>query len=642
MFEAYSIAVKISLVNHVSSALSGMTRDFAKTELQASQLQKRLDSIKAGLKGGIIATGAGLAIASMFKPAIDDAMKFERAMLRLKDIGGMSPYFLKQIRGEALSGQYKGIGATEAIDLFRDLHAAFGNAKDAHDFLPLFAGVARVTQGKYGKSAVSGEADVKALGQVAERRFGTKSPAAMESVLDLAMKMQNASGGAVTPTDLRAFMARLGAMQLGMSNDGIMKMWALMQEQGGSKAGTALNSAFQNLVNGRGTEGSGYMLRKIGWVDDQVNQKHLKDIYGDNWSKHLNKVTANSLVNVDAAKKDYVGWIESNGLPLISKYLDKENITDPSKRLSETTSILAQALSNRLGADSTALIATQLPRILKDFNLAVNSPGVRESIASYDQSPMARFQKLSADYDTALINLGLGAYPILIPMVNRLATVLMSFNEYATKNPETVKAIAKGLLGLSAALIGFGTLTLVVNGIKALGLALSFPSIGGAAGIRGIAAAIGSTSASGTLLFGLAALGLAVGGMALILNKIAPNDGLDEKNHPGMRFLRHGPGGGNGEWVKDLSVSQEHAGQHLVRTGRWNRWENNDGTPTDTVRPGQSMMVTIHNQTKLDGKVIAENTTKHQVKAASKPASGISTFDPSQMLMSPNYNIGNN
>lgn len=637
MFEAYSVAVRISLVNHVSSALMGLARDFKATDAQASALQKRIESIKTGLKGGIIATGAGLALAGMFKPAIDDAMKFERAMLRLKDIGGMSPVFLNQIRGEALSGKYKGIAATETIDLFRDLHAAFGNAKDAHEFLPIFAGVARVTQGKYGKSAISGEADVKALGQVAERRFGTKSPAAMESVLDLAMKMQNASGGAVTPTDLRAFMARLGAMQMGMSNDGIMKMWALMQEQGGSKAGTALNSALQNLVNGRGTEGSGYVLRKIGWVDEAVNQKHLKDIYGQSWSKHVNKVTANSLVNADEAKKDYVGWIESNGLPLISKYLDQQGITDPSKRLSETTSLLAQALSNRLGADSSALIATQLPRILKDYNLADNSAGAKASIASYDESPMAKFQKLSADYETAMINLGLAALPVLIPMVNRLASVFKSFNEYANKNPENVKTIAKGLLGLSAALVGFGTLAVVVNGFKALSLVLGFPSIGGAAGIKGIAAAIGSAGATGTLLFGLAALGLAVGAMAYGLTAIGGDNIHDEKNHPGMKFIRHGRGAGNGEWVVDSTVSQEHAGQHLVRTGRWNRWEPN----IQTVKSGKDhpdFNVTV--VSKINDREIARAVTKVQVKEGSRPQSGIGGFDTTQMAPTPSLSYG--
>ena len=474
MFDAYKIGVSIHLTNHVSAALASIGKDAAKTEAQVALLQKRLDSIKTGLKGGLLAAGAGFALAAMFKPAIDDALKFERAMLRLKDIGGITPKVVMQVRDDALRGKYKGIDATESVDLVRDLHAAFGDAKEALEFMPLFAGMARVTQGKYGKSAVAGEEDVRALAKVAERRGGTKSPAAMEAAMDLSMKMMNASGGAVTPKDLLAFMARMGAMGNAMSNNGILKMWALMQEQGGSKAGTALNSAMQNLVNGRGTEGSGNVLRKLGWVDEAKNEEGLKSLYGANWSKHLNKVTANSLKNVDGAKEDMVGWVQSTGLPLIEKYLDKKGIADPKKREGETVSLLAQALSNRLGADSIALIATQLPRILKDYNIATESKGLRDSIKSFDENPAAKIQDLHATFKTALVNLGESALPVVIPLVNRLASAFKSFNEYAQKNPETIKSITKGILGIAGALVVLGGATVIVNGVRALGLAVTF------------------------------------------------------------------------------------------------------------------------------------------------------------------------
>ena len=505
MFDAYKIGVSIHLTNHVSGALAAIGRDAAKTEAQFALLQKRIDSIKTGLKGGLLATGAGLALAAMFKPAIEDAMKFERAMLRLKDIGGISPKVVMQVRQDALNGKYKGIGAAESVDLVRDLHAAFGDAKEALEFMPLFAGMARVTQGKYGKSAVAGEEDVRALAKVAERRGGTKSPAAMEGAMDLSMKMLNASGGAVTPKDLLAFMARMGAMGNAMSNDGVLKMWALMQEQGGSKAGTALNSAMQNLVNGRGTEGSGSVLRKIGWVDEQKNEEGLKSLYGANWTKHLNKVTANSLKNVDGAKEDMVGWVQSTGLPLIEKYLDKKGIIDPKKREGETVSLLAQALSNRLGADSIALIATQLPRILKDYNIAAESKGLKASVNSYDESPMAKFQELHAKFETAMVNLGLSALPVVIPLVNRLAAAFKTFNEYAQKNPDTIKSVTKGILGIAAALVVLGGATVIVNGIRAISTAMSFAAAGGVSGLAKIGGALTSTIGS------LGALGTAAG-----------------------------------------------------------------------------------------------------------------------------------
>ena len=104
MFEAYKIGVAISLTDHVSAGLASLTKNFAKTDEQAAMLQKRIEGISRGLKGGLIATGAGIALATMFKPAIEDAMKFERALLRLKDIGGINGQVVSQVRSDALSG----------------------------------------------------------------------------------------------------------------------------------------------------------------------------------------------------------------------------------------------------------------------------------------------------------------------------------------------------------------------------------------------------------------------------------------------------------------------------------------------------------------------------------------------------------
>lgn len=62
--------------------------------------------------------------------------------------------------------------------------------------------------------------------------------------------------------------------------------------------------------------------------------------------------------------------------------------------------------------------------------------------------------------------------------------------------------------------------------------------IGEAAGGCGISAAIGSAGANGTLLFGLPALGLAVGDMAYGLTKIGGvGHPLDLKNHPGQIWI---------------------------------------------------------------------------------------------------------
>ena len=58
-FEAYKIAVSISLVEHVSAGLASLSTHFKRADMDAAALQKRLDSIgKMTLAGGLL-VGAG-------------------------------------------------------------------------------------------------------------------------------------------------------------------------------------------------------------------------------------------------------------------------------------------------------------------------------------------------------------------------------------------------------------------------------------------------------------------------------------------------------------------------------------------------------------------------------------------------------
>ena len=73
MFTAYNIRVVVSLTNQVSGALTGLARDFIKTDAEAKRLQSTLKEIKLLGIGGMIGIGVGIAgldaVAHMLKPA---------------------------------------------------------------------------------------------------------------------------------------------------------------------------------------------------------------------------------------------------------------------------------------------------------------------------------------------------------------------------------------------------------------------------------------------------------------------------------------------------------------------------------------------------------------------------------------------
>jgi len=597
MFEAFRIGVAIHLTNHVSPVLTKLTTEFARTGAEAAAFQKRLEGIKSTMIGGIFAVGAGIGLASLFKSPIEDALKFERAMLRLQNIGGITQATLQRVRGQALGGAYKGIGATESVDLFRDLHAAFGSADEAQKFMPQFATLARVTQGMYGKSAVGGEEDVRALAKFAERRGGTKDSASMGAALDLAMQIQNASGGAVGPKDLLQFMNRMGAMGGAMTNHGLLGMWALMQEQGGSKAATALNSGLQNLVNGRGTEKAGFWLHELGLVDEAKNGAMLTKLYGGNAGQHRNAVTANAIRGADLARADAPGYVEQIMLPALVAYAHKQGITDPKRVDAKIVELVSLMFSNRNGADSFALMASQLPRILKDRGIAENSGGLSNSAKNFDASPVSTFQALSAKWETTLVSLGEHALPVVVPLVEKLTSLLQRFIDYSAKNPGSVERWVKGIAALSAALIGFGAIAMVASGINAIVMASRLATV--ALGAGGLAGSIGLILAQAALLAGVA---YATYQAATALGA----DKLGDKVGSGLYDLFHRDPNADA----NAELAKRNAQANFVRPG---------GRGSETQYIGSIVM---------DSHKVASVVFKHAAKDAYRPQTGTMSFDP--------------
>ncbi|MFZ6727334.1 hypothetical protein ACO0K2_17720 [Undibacterium sp. MH2W] len=616
MFEAYKIGVAISLTNHVSPSLAQLAQDFAATNKEAVLFQRRIDSIKSSLIGGLMIAGLGAGLASLFKTPINKALEFERALLRIKNIGGINSDVLSGVRNDALSGKYKGIDAIESVNLFRDLHAAFGDAEHAKQFMPQFVDMARITRGMYGKSALASEQDVQAIAKFAERRGGTASIEMMGSAIDTAMRIQNASGGAVTPKDLLAFTTRMGAMGNQMSDIGILKMWALMQEQGGSKAGTALNSAQQNLFNGKSTEKAGFWLHEIGLVDEAKNNKMLEKIHGASAFKHRNEVTGNSLIGAAQGREDFVGWVAETALPKIVSYVHKQGVTDEKKVNSKVTEILSMALSNRLGADEVSLIATQLPRILKDFHLAEDSSGLAGSKKAYDESPLKKMQDLHSNWDTALTNLGESALPILIPNVNNLAEKFKSLNQFASENPKVIEGVTNGLWGMSKALLSIGALKAFNGVINSIGVGIDLWK---------------SNSKVAKVEFYEGARGLGLITTAANLASAA--------------FL----GWQLGTWFNDTFIAgtkfSNWLGETIATLLSWVGFgeakealaANNKASGSPYVKPSHGQPIQVSTQLNMDGRKVASLVSMHQGREAARPLVSGSQFDSNMNLLSPSF-----
>ena len=73
MFEAWSVAIKIRLIDEVGSGLLGMVGRFRSANMEASALEKRIEGIRRTMLVGVGLTAAGVGILATFKPALEEA-----------------------------------------------------------------------------------------------------------------------------------------------------------------------------------------------------------------------------------------------------------------------------------------------------------------------------------------------------------------------------------------------------------------------------------------------------------------------------------------------------------------------------------------------------------------------------------------
>lgn len=615
MFENYKVAVKLSLISDVATGLLAISQHFKHVSNDVSNFQKQLDRLKLTMVGGGIAFGTGMFGLGLIEKTLAPAREYANQLSLMNTLG------LKQVDiAQAVGGAWKvsrdviTTSASENLAAYRELRSAFGagHENSALASLPVVQRVKSVLTALTGQE--QGNVGFDMVKAIELRQAGGMTEASIAKNSEMMGRTLLAMGGTLNVNDFHQALKYGKMATMKWSDDFTYKLLpTLMQEMksghgGASTAGTSMYSLYQQV---HGTmKKSAYESWITGGLIDPENV--VKNATGT-WQMKTGAVKDLALFESNPYE-----WVQRDLAPAISRIVDKLHVTE------ETA--INSLFSNRNASFAAYTMYKKAKQFERDKAMIEQASGSKEA---YDklikENPLLAQIALQKKWNELLGIIGFQIMPNLIKGTMWLSNNLRDMSGWVSANHGLVKKMTLGFVGLSAALAFGGTVTLLSGAFKALGLALSFGGIGGAAGIRGIAAAIGSASTSGTLLFGLAALGVAVGGMAYALTKLG-NDNKDPYNHPGMKWLTHGRGH-VGEWVVDPNQSQEHAGQHFKRFGRGGVWIND--TEVQAVKPKNYPDFNVTVVSKLDGKEIARSTTKIQAREAAKPHNGQSAFDSS-------------
>lgn len=603
-FDAYKVAVKLTLVNGVGAGLSALAAQMAvfnrhviSSQHSVSALERQLMSLKRiGIIGGGMAAAGGFGL-SMLRAPLEEAKKFQTEAAKFGSLG-FGDATNRQAEQFASGMKTIGTSARDNMALLGDAMSVFKDFHEAKIVTPLMAKMKFANAALFG--ADGGERDSKLMDmmKVVEFRGGLKSPEEFAKQANMAQQAITGSRNRVDPSAMLQALKTGGVGLSRRSNEAFyLGGEPLIQEFGGSRYGTAVMSIYQNLVQSRGTITAQQELYRLGLLN--------KDKVQFNQLGKLKKALPGAFKGGDV--------LESQGeLALLEKVLlpafAAKGITSEGDVLQE----LGMILGNRTGSALMARIYQQREKLHMQTDANRHAENIDQATARASGTLEGREIDLHKKWATVMKELGTAILPIAIKAVSGLTAVLRGVINFAHEWPTLTKWLTIGF-GVLAGIVGVGGVLLTaVAGFKALGLVLSLSGAGGGLGGALMAAAGGLSTFAATVIPLAAALGVGLAAGSVINSHLS---------------------GG----TKDAIGA--HIAGFLGKMGSKDDAETYQKYRVQQAIDKKAEFVKSHNITTasgkvdvyLDGKKVSEIITGHQARSATRPTAGATVFDQRMM-----------
>ncbi|KAF1004374.1 MAG: hypothetical protein GAK28_04081 [Luteibacter sp.] len=510
MYEAFSIGVRISLINHASLGLAALSRNFLSTEADARKLEQRIGSIQRQMKAGLLIGGIGAGGLALFKAPLEEAKKFQTEVTRFQSLG-----FGDAVNAQAVTFargmKTIGTSARDNMMLLGDAMAVFKDLHHAEFAAPIMAKMKFGNEALYGsEQGGANERKFMDMLKVIEFRGGLSSQQEFSTQADFVQKVIAGSRNRVDSTALLQAL-KTGGVALSRRGNEAFYLGAepLIQEFGGMRYGTGAMSVYQNLVQAKGLATAQQELYRLDLLD--------KD-----------KVIFNSLGKLKKALPGAFkgsSILENEGeLALLEKVLlpafQAKGITGDENIIRE----LGMILGNRTASGLMARIYQQRAQLHVQSEANRHALGINQTEDAAKKTLEGQLLDLHAKERDLQLALGQTVLPMAIKAVEGFNRTLPALTKWMTDNPGKVKALTFAFIGLSGAMAIGGTVILLSAAFRGLGLALAFNAVGGWAGIVKLA---GSLRVFGTaMLFSQVGGAGGIAGVGKSLTSVAGGLGL--------------------------------------------------------------------------------------------------------------------
>jgi hypothetical protein len=447
-FEAYSVAVKLSLINHVSSGLLMISKSLHSTGQDVDKLNAKLASIgKQAAIGGAMFMG-GMAIVSLFKAPLEEAKKFQTETARFNSLG-FGDSINTQAVAFAKGMKTIGTSASENMTLVSDAMAVFKDLHHAEFAAPLMAKMKFANEAVFGsEGGRANESKFMDMLKVIEFRGGLSSDKEFSTQADFVQKVISGSRNRVDATQLLTALKTGGVALSRRSNEQFyLGSEPLIQEFGGSRYGTGAMSIYQNLVQSRGTITAQQELYRLGLLDPSMVEF--------NKAGRLKKSLPGAFKGSSTLENEgELALLEKVLLPAFAS----KGITTEEGIMRE----LGMILGNRTGSSLMSRIYQQRGTLHKQIDANKSALGIDPLNDVASQTLAGKQLDLHAKWQNLMLNLGNVVLPLAINALDKLNPALQKLGMWMNDNPEKVKAFTYALLGLSAFLVGGGLINMVI------------------------------------------------------------------------------------------------------------------------------------------------------------------------------------
>jgi hypothetical protein len=658
MFEAYSVAIRVSLINQTAAGLLNMSRDFAKAHGDVEKLERSILGIQQKLMAGGALAGAGLFGLSLIEKSLPYARDYAHQLAQMNAAG------MKQVEiAQAITAAWDAAKtaptstATQNLAAIRELRMVFGDTKDAIANLVtvqrLQAILANTTDGHGGKMA--GES-AYTVAKALEMRGATRDPRQFNVESDMMVKAIIASGGKVSPQDFLSNIIYGRRAAYGWDPTFTYTILpTLIQEMkgsgggGGRGPGNALMSAYAAVVGGTIPQKSLAVWDQLGLIDKS------KVV----WTKshEMKGVKPGGISGADLFQSNPYAWAQQILLPALQSH----GMNNP-QQMRQTLQYL---FPNRTASIMDQMVM-QSWKFERDQRLIRGAGGLGMYQTLLKTDPVMAQAALKAQWQNVLAVIGYQLMPTLVSGALKLVGALRTLSGWMQHYPALTKTLVVGFAALSAAMAFGGVVILLSAAFDALALAgpviaasigLIAPAITGA-----IAAVTLFLSVPGAIGTAFAAVGAAISTIALPVTLVVAaiagigvaiyqvvkhwdaSKGILENIKAEFAMFVH--------WIWDKvrwllnmipgvhidgdqpAPSAPHGWAGPPRAAHAAAAPNGGwGGPSRFVQTPQGQArLQVHTQINLDGKKVADVVSTHQARAMGSTMIGSGRHDPAATL----------